>query len=496
MIVLGDSLGSLITAAFLCKNGHRVLIVEDRSEEYVTSEFFDEDATAFVSGCSPKKLLYNLFRELSIPIHHQKKFHVNDLAYQLALPECRVDVGSTWNLFYQEIKREFYDDIRQIGNLYKEVFKCDKLISEVLYNHLLLPQKLSSKLKTNLIMHVESIFNINEDNRGIPELSTNELRNSSFKKTLDLQINMLKGLSRESSSMTSLFLLGAFQRGIVPEPNKLSLLKQIIKEQVVKTHGEFLSITKIESIKASKRNPLKDKKGVVIKLEGQKRAIEGKVMVYGMPLYTLPRVLKDTSLSGRLNRMAKRFAPTTARLTFTFNIDRWGIPVGMRGRVLFIPENGKSTPVNRVIKKRKDLLVSISPDEREGAGANSCLLKGSIKEPFKGGVIRKERVKQLYDEMVSYLKELIPFFDDFVKPVPTITFNDIRLDKLKGGDFIYDSSFLKSLSLGEVESCEVIKNIFFAGKEFLPELGFEGEVISGWRTANVIISKFKGQKAY
>ena len=494
IVVLGANLSALISAAFLCKSGYRVLIIEtEDTKENDTSEFFDEDATSFIAGCAPNRILYNVFRELSIPIHHQHKFKVNELSYQIAMPTTRIDVGSNWNLYYQEIKREFSDDIEVIDTLYREVTKCDKLLTEIFYSYLLHPQKLSSKLKSSFVMHLESLFKINEDEKNFAEILLSDFNDPLFRRILKLQLNTFSNLLKDDkSNLVTLFLLGTYQRGIVQEVDKLSVLKRIIKDQIVATHGEFIHSKGIDSISVSKRSPLKDKKGIVIKFTDLKRVVEGKTMIYGQALSYLPNALKGMRLSRNVKSLTNRFSPKKAKLTFKYSIDKWGIPIGLKSRVIFSPSaSARGEDYDR------ELLVSVAPETKNGAvSENSFILRGTIKEPFQKGLISAARVEELYNKVTMQLKEIIPFFDDFVKPRKNLKFHDLKADELKNGDFVYDASFLKNLSLGEVHSCEIMKNVFFAGKEYLPQLGFEGEVVSGWRTANVIINKFKLNKMY
>jgi hypothetical protein len=472
----------------LCKNGYRVLLIEEESDNRKNQPFSDEDTTTFISGCAPNRLLYNLFRELNISIHHQKKFKAEGLPYQIAMPECRLDVGNSWKLYHQEVKREFFNDVAAIEHLYDEVFKCDKLLNEIFYNYLLCPQNLSSKLKSNFVMYLENVFKINEENRDFSETMLQDFKNPSFKDILILQANLLSNLSSDDLNMTTLFLLGSFQRGISQQSSRPSDLKQILRTQIIATHGEFLKIKEIESIRVTRGNPLKHKKGISIKIKDENKVVDSRFMVYGQSLSFLPNVLKTKWISGSLKKLIKRLAPKSAKLTFAYKIDKWGIPAGFRSRVFFVP--GKHN------KKKKEVLVSISPEINTNPDEPCYILKGTIREPFRNGTIKGIRVKEVYDEVTVYLKELTPFYDDFVTPAENQRFNDIKSSELKYGDFVFDSSFLKNLSLGEVQSCEILKNIYFTGREFLPQLGFEGEIISGWRTANVIVNKFKSKKMF
>ncbi len=489
-------MGALISASLLCKNGYRVLVVETTPNDKKAARLFDEDASVFVSGCAPNRLLYNIFRELSIPVHQQKKFKVHDLSYQIATPGCRLDVGSSWNLYSQEIKREFCNDISDIEKVYAEVSKCDRILNDVFYNHLLHPQNLSSRLKSGFVMHLENIFKINEESRGLSEIEFHNLKNNMLNDVLRLQMDTLSRSSNNDSNMTTLFLLGTFLRGIVQEPGKFTLLTKILKEKIKVSHGEFISVDGIESIQVSKRNPIKDKKGIVIKFKNEKRAVESKFLIYGQALFALPKILKGIKLTSSFRQLVKKFYPESAKLTFTYRIDGWGIPVGFKGRVMFIPE-GSGKPNPRGDKRAPEILVTISPenDEFSGTEETTFLLKATVREPFCDGMIKAARVKKLFMEVTESLKELIAFYSDFVTPVET-EFYDIRLSNLNDGDFLFDSSFLKNLSLGEVISCEILKNIYFAGKEFLPQLGFEGEILSGWRTANIITGRLKQHKMY
>jgi hypothetical protein len=90
-VVLGGALPGLVAAARLCLAGHRVLVVEEESAARLPPVLREP---FLLTGALSGGVLASVLRELSVPLIDQRRLEADPLAYQVVLPDARIDVGS------------------------------------------------------------------------------------------------------------------------------------------------------------------------------------------------------------------------------------------------------------------------------------------------------------------------------------------------------------------------------------------------------------------
>jgi hypothetical protein len=89
-VVLGGALPGLVAAARLCLAGHRVLVVEEEAAARLPPVLREP---FLLTGAQSGGILAAVLRELSVPLIDQRRIETDPLAFQVVLPEARVDVA-------------------------------------------------------------------------------------------------------------------------------------------------------------------------------------------------------------------------------------------------------------------------------------------------------------------------------------------------------------------------------------------------------------------
>jgi phytoene dehydrogenase-like protein len=89
-VILGGALPGLVAAARLGMRGARVLVLE---EEAALGRFAGLREPFWISGAHKQGVLGACLRALSVPLIDQRRVEPDPLAFQVTLPDARLDVG-------------------------------------------------------------------------------------------------------------------------------------------------------------------------------------------------------------------------------------------------------------------------------------------------------------------------------------------------------------------------------------------------------------------
>ena len=121
VLVLGSALGGLAAAVRLARGGLRVCVVEEdgtaRQPSFLREPFF-------LPGLAGEGPLDGALRELGLPPIERRDLALDPVAFQVLLPNARVDVGRadllaselvSWGLAKPELAERFVDAIASAG---------------------------------------------------------------------------------------------------------------------------------------------------------------------------------------------------------------------------------------------------------------------------------------------------------------------------------------------------------------------------------------------
>src|SRR5664280_2066305 len=137
LIVIGDDLSSHVAAAVSSRNGiNTALLSESKIGEEVSlngDSVFDVDPTP-VTGLGTGQPLLSLLAELDIPTGESESLLLNP-AYQIILPEHRLDFFNDKESLVKEMVREFPQLAGEINSFYDAVVKNSTIVGKWLHDH-------------------------------------------------------------------------------------------------------------------------------------------------------------------------------------------------------------------------------------------------------------------------------------------------------------------------------------------------------------------------
>ena len=144
ILVLGSGLGGLVAGALLTQKGHSVLLLRERGYQpsyaiqgyhFVPFASFSEKRLRheFLKSISQTMDLPLLTgpREESHPIETTSEKSQEKATFQVILPKARINVFPQRSLSQMEWKREFPEEVAQVGRFYDELDQIQHLFQKV-----------------------------------------------------------------------------------------------------------------------------------------------------------------------------------------------------------------------------------------------------------------------------------------------------------------------------------------------------------------------------
>jgi phytoene dehydrogenase-like protein len=466
VVVLGEGLGGLVAANLLVQSHLHVLILkeEDYRSIYPKEGYRFAPFSNFRERRVPSHLIQKISSHLSLPQLPEPSHQLG--SFQIILPQARIDLFPRGPLFDREIKREFPKEVDKIKTLYDSIVqKKESLMRKKMEEgEALFPlfpsHSLWRRLKGFMWKKREGL------NKRFSSFS------KEFREYLKLQI-FAKGnfLSEQVDFSLASYLLLSEEgfSGISSEK-----MKEILFKKFIDSGGRALGLEGLEEVERKGRD------GFHLLLRSEERAIHSRFLLLNLPLHPISE--RFNFFQQNLSRWIQRIKPSFLILPLFIGIREKGLPVGMGDLLVSIFD------LERTYENGNLLYLSLSPRGEESQapeGRRALLVEGlmathawdsSSLDLFQKGVI-------------SHLKHLIPFFEDFIEFVDFEWTLD-QVNKISYPHFIYETDFDFHWREGIVP-IRVSKNLFFVGKENFPYLGVEGEILAGMKAAKEILRKVR-----
>ena len=476
LIVIGDDLSSHVAAAAASRQGINTALLSesDIGEEISLAEdlVFNIDPTP-VTGLGPGQTLLSLLAELDISPGESESVLLNP-AYQVILPEHRLDFFNDKESLVKEMVREFPHLASEINSFYNSVEKNSAIADKWLHDHpLIQPQSLKDYFE--YLKLAPYFIKCKYANIKLKRIM---FRDASFRKVMEAQQALLSFKTKDQNSIFSHFQYSTPLRGVYYfSHGKQGLFKSLINK-IESTNGLYLKNCEVLSIKKGKliEVTVMDKNGVASKIEADNLIVSTK----WQNMHLLIERKGTLNFDDLIRPVKVSYYPFTIHL----GIRQKSIPEKMARHVAVISD------VNKHIYDDNLIILELSvPEDGITTSSAKNLLTATIFLTDDQVTWSKENLTANARSIIERLEYFLPFLKE------NIEFFDIKesinvSQKQRGAvnaKYEFKNSFISGFAAKSNKTR--FSNIYLTGASLLTDAGFEGEIISGINAAARVAGK-------
>ena len=454
-VLLGSALPGLIAAIRLGMRGLRVLILE---EEAAASAYPGMREPFMMAGNGSDGVLGSCLKALGIPLIDRRRIRTAFPAYQVALPRARVDVGDAdrtaeeleaWNLSPEKTARNLVASLREGSEaqqrtlLNAEIYTSSRRIPRLSRRAPSLPQEPA--------VHPNPRDPIADPiGRAVAEASP-------LAAFCDAQLRALSDFAEiEPPTTIRTRLLGAALGGAAEITEGPRWLRDLFKQRIESLYGEIRQLRGAFRLVSAGNQP-------AIELERSPEVCAGRALVINAPL----PALRDAIPKGPIPELLKGPAASQQRLGLHLRGPRRALPEGMAARVIRVGNLSEKISGTNLIRLR----VFENPD-----GGDPVDLVASAVVPIDA---IDDAVR---DEIESGVASLFPLGKEgwvrVASQAPLWDRDEFLADPHGGG------SWPAGVPLRPIARTPA----YVLNRWKLGALGFEGDLLLGWRAGDAIAS--------
>ena len=475
LIVVGDDLSSHVAAAFAADYGLDTALVAEHGTGGIClfGDFaFNIDPTP-LSGFGVNQTCLSLLAELGVPPIEREGRLLNP-AYQIILPEHRIDFFNEQEALVNEMEREFPRQAKKIKVFYKSVTKKFKIFNQWLHIHpFIRPVNIKDcydylKLIPHLLMQQTEKA----------KFKSILARNASLKKVFEAQEALLCSTIGKQNSFSSNFQYSTPFRGIYYFQQGKQIIFNSLIRKLESKKGLYLNGCKILSIKKGKSVEIE-----VADKTGNTSVISAKYLIVSTKWEGMHLLLPDNK---KIN-FGDWISPVKiSHLPFTIHLgcNRKCIPEKMANHVAVVSDVQKDIFDNNLI-----ILESSIPADETMPAVAKVSLTATVFLPDDPTVWSNENLAVQASSIIDRLEFFLPFLKE------NIEFFDleksIEISKISRSVFNPKYKIRNSFITGFTARTNKtrFKNVYLTGGSLLADAGFEGEIISGMNAASRVVGK-------
>ncbi len=470
IIVFGENLAGLVAAALLAGRKYSVLLVRRVSgpgRENIVGAVQNRTRLIF-PGIFELPVPAAVIRELSLGHKFRSIYKPADPLFQLVESGHRLTVRPDRLRLAMEFSREYGEDAspEAIGELMSALEEANAWMNKLLVPGLPFHPD-GMKEKWNLSGRIKEFYAQPE---GAPERLAH-LDELWRKSRLGRWIRRVEGIVGDTGEgFDSLF---ARRRGFALFSEVMHQLagegvEEILVERVEKRGGKILEQTALQEAEFKRSGYLFHDASYTYGAES---------VVFSCDHFLAPQILPTPRMTKWRTEASEKLRPSHTWLRVSFSLARTVIPEGMEHGLFQTGPKG-SPP----LYYRRDPLIGEDVDAE----------RLDVFRPIPVESYTAEGLGEIQQDVIRRAKELIPFLEDHLRKVylekPPSGSDRESLDALGGRRLVYRTHRTKDLFRGLPFQLP-LKNAYLAGPEVLPELGMEGEFITGWAIARQIQQK-------
>jgi phytoene dehydrogenase-like protein len=474
VIVIGDDLSSHVAAAVAAGYGLSTALIAESGlgDTFINGDFvFNIDPTP-ITGLGTNQTLLSLLAELDIPPIERDGLLLNP-AYQVILPDHRIDFFSDRESLVKDIIREFPQLEIEINKFYDSTIKYSAVFSQWLRKH--------------PFVQLKSIRDFGNYLKMIPTLIGHKLKTKKFKRILrnnpslqkvwEAQHALLSFNTNNQYSFSSNFLYSSSLRGIFYFQQGKQIIFNSFIRKIESSGGFYLSQCKISAIEKGRLISVyvTDKDGVTSEISAKKMIVSSKWN--GMPILTGRK--KKLNITDWIRPVKIAYYPFTIHL----GISKKCLPEKTARHIAVVSD------VNRDIHDNNLIILQLSiPQQHDGASADKIALTATVFLPNDDEIWSRENLKAQSESIIDRLEFFLPFLKENIELFDIDQSIDISNEciQIVNPKYQLRNSFFSGFAAKNNKTR--FKNIYLSGASLLTDAGFEGEIISGINAASKVLS--------
>jgi phytoene dehydrogenase-like protein len=471
VIVIGSDLSSLIAALLSARYGRKTLLLDEcgLGECLTVSDYtFNIDPLPW-SGFGNGQMFTKLLSELNIPLPDPAKISPLNPAFQVILPEHRIDCYIDREALIQDISREYPEEGKQIQNLYHSITKvCDTLDKSIRESLESADASLKDRMQNwlDIPFFMGDIWRLSQKLRGLAKLPS---MGSMFDSELTLFSNQHVN---HDKPLSSAYLLSLPWRGLYYLFGGKHLLIGQLRKRYEELRGESLADCTITAIRAGAKIE------VDIKPKGKPISVVGHELVISAKSPALPVLLAGDKKLSKLARRFRKFESALYPFTLHMGVDNRGLPDRMSEYVIVVPDHNHDGTVETgpflFLESSVVDDTGLAPRGKRTLTATAFLSR-SPRDLDDG------ELKIVGENMMMALESFLPFLRE------SLAFMDIgrsievsrQYQQIVNPRYRFSGRLLPGLTTLPIKS--PLRNVLLTGGITFAGLGFEGEVLSGMK---------------
>jgi phytoene dehydrogenase-like protein len=476
-ILIGKDVGILIAALASSSQGLRTILLSEGNDPAVYTGSgctFNIDPFPWTGLGNGDSFLHfhlkNVILQAILPF-----FVPLNPGLQIILPENRLDIFSTHKHLIHEASREFPGREAKINALYEAALNANRLLSQLIMDYPTLRPgtiKKSPGFLKNLALYLREKSRCDRIFRAI------RIRDDSMRLFFESQLAVLSNrhpMEWKYSLMSPHIITMPLQGVFYPLGGKQVVL-DALEDLFVRQGGVLLKGSDIDRITS---------KTGLYQIEGrigeETLQFSASHLIVSKAWKNMDRLLKADDRKARrfasyLKRSEKQLHPFTLYMSV---LDK-GLPEKMSEYVALIPDRNKPLhDLNFIfaeLSRRGD--YGRAPEGKRALSATVFLNKAPSSH-------QDSELLDLSDKLLKNLDEFLPFLSENIDFLDIGQCIDLSRKFEETATHRYRTLRRSLLHLSTLSSKTPLKNVYMTGKDIFPDLGFEGEVLSGLNAANL-----------
>jgi len=475
VIAIGDDLASHLAAAIASSRGIRTALISETgaADACVAGDLLFQSNPLPLTGLGESQIFSSVLKSLGL----SPKTNLLNPAYQIILPENRIDFFCGKEALVEELSREFPESATDIQSFYDTIAETSSKAGKWLLDHPFL-QPRSLRDYPDLIKLIPSYLKSLSANLKFKKILA---QNPALNKVMEAQRVLLSFQQKYQSVLFSDYIFSTPLRGIFEFPEGLQFLYSQLINTITDGGGLYLKDHEILSVKKGRMIEVTymDQNSVASKIEAPKLLVSTK--------WQNMRLILDRKKKFSFGDFMRPTRTSHSPFTLHLGIRPECIPEKMARHVAVVGD------VEKKIDDELNLIILESYiSQREPSSPSSRVpLSATVFLPENPDAWSKDRLNQVADSIIDRLDFFLPFLKESVEFIDineSITVSQKQRNIINARYQIKQSVLSRFSAKGNKTR---FRNIYLTGASLFADAGFEGEILSA---INAVASITEGRK--